>query len=398
MTKWLIHLFVKDADRVQELSVRTAFGVLAGCVGIAVNLLLCAAKFFIGMVSGSIAIQADAMNNLSDIGGSVVTLIGFRAAGKPADEQHPFGHARIEYIAAMAVAFLVLLVAVELAKESVAKIIAPAAVQFDFLTVGVLLGSILAKLWLGRFTAHIGKRISSKAMQAASMDSLSDVISTGAILVSVLIAYVFQVNLDGYMGVIASLFVLYTGIAILKDTISVLLGEAPDADMVNELQERLLSYEGVLGIHDMIIHNYGPGRIIATVHAEVDSREDILEIHETVDKAEREIGKTMGIMLTIHMDPVAVHDENYHIVYEQIRRAVQDTRADLTFHDFRMVPGENQINLIFDLVIPHGLRGEESLQIKRSIKERLRQVDERYQCVITIDSDYVRRTGNPTKE
>jgi len=388
MTDLIIKLFIKNPEDTSSPSVREAYGVLAAFVGVVINLLLCVAKFVVGMWSGSIAIQADAVNNLSDIGSSVVTFIGFKAANRPADKEHPFGHARVEYIAALVVSFLILLVAFELGKESVSKILNPTPVEYSPVTMVVLAISILGKLYLGSFTRKVGKRIDSSALAASTMDSICDVISTGAILISTVIGYFTNLNLDGYIGILVALFVLYAGISILRETISPLMGEAPDPALVKELHERLLSYHGIDGLHDVIIHNYGPGRLIATAHAEVAVDCDILEIHETIDKAEREVGDAMGMMLTLHLDPLSTCDDACNAVREQVKAVIADVDEKLSFHDFRMVPGEQQTNLIFDIVVPHGYKAEQISAIKSGIRARMMQIDPTYRCVITVDADY----------
>ncbi|MEA4969874.1 MAG: cation diffusion facilitator family transporter [Candidatus Pelethousia sp.] len=388
MTKLLIRLFIKKGDNTADPRVREAYGRLAGLVGIACNLLLGCLKFLLGTLTGSIAIQADGVNNLADMGGNLVTLIGFRMAGKPADTEHPYGHARVEYIAALIISFLVLLVGFELGKESVLKIIAPEPVAFTPATMAALALSILVKLWLGRFTAEIGRRIHSTAMRAATADSMADVISTGAILLCALLAYLKGWNLDGYMGVLVAGFVLYSGLGILRDTISPLLGEAPSPEMIGELCENLLSYEGICGLHDIMVHNYGPGRIIASAHAEVRADADIVAIHEVIDRAEREVGEKMDILLTIHLDPVETDDGLTGSVREKLTEAIQAVDPRLRFHDFRMVSGEKQTNLIFDIVIPPGTDAAAASRYKSAIREAMKRVDPSYACVIDVDVDY----------
>ena len=388
MTKLLIRLFVKDRENATDPMVRQAYGRLAGMVGLACNLLLGCAKFLLGSLTGSISIQADGMNNLSDMGGNIVTLIGFHVAGKPADPEHPYGHARVEYIAALIIAFLVLLVSFELGKESVIKIITPAAVTFTPAAMAALVFSILVKLWMGRFTYAVGKRIQSAAMSAATADSMADVVSTGAILVCAAISYFKGWNLDGYMGVLVACFVLYSGICILRDTISPLLGEAPSPEMVSEMCESLLSYEGICGLHDIMVHNYGPGRVIASAHAEVRADADIVSIHEVIDRAEREVGERMGILLTIHLDPVETDDSRASQVRAQLADAIAAVDSKLRFHDFRMVGGEMQTNLIFDIVVPPGTGAAEVVHIKSAIRERMKRIDASYACVIDVDVDY----------
>ncbi len=388
MTSLFIRLFIKNPEAVHTPLVRAAYGVLAGVVGIVLNLLLCAGKFLIGTLTGSIAIQADAVNNLSDVGSSVVMLIGFVMARRPADAEHPYGHGRVEYVAGLVVAFLILLVGVDLGREAFAKILAPVPVTFSYISVVVLLLSILVKLWMGYFTAALGKRIESKTMAAATTDSRNDVVATSLVLISLVASHLLHVELDGYMGLLAALFVLYSGVGIVKDTLSPLMGEAPRPEMVDELTKRLLSYDGIIGIHDLMLHDYGPGSVLATVHAEVSATADILETHEMIDKAEREIGGAMNLHLTIHMDPLAVDDEETNRIRQRVAETVAAIDERLSTHDFRMVPGEEQINLIFDLVVPYGVSRDWIGNIKRRIRGAMGEVDPRYRCVITVDSDY----------
>ncbi|MEA5060738.1 MAG: cation diffusion facilitator family transporter [Candidatus Pelethousia sp.] len=388
MTKLLIRLFVKDRDNPADSRVREAYGRLAGLVGIACNILLGGVKFTLGALTGSIAMQADGVNNLSDVGSNLVTLIGFHMAGKPADKEHPYGHARVEYIAALIISFLILLVGVELGKESVFKIIDPKPVAFTVASMFALVLSILAKLWLGRFTAYIGRHIHSSTMSAATADSMCDVISTGAILLCAILSYLKGWNLDGYVGVLVAGFVLYSGIGILRDTISPLLGEAPSPEMVGELSERLLSYGGICGLHDIMVHNYGPGRVIASAHAEVRADADIVAIHEIIDRAEREVGEKMGILLTIHLDPVETDDTRTGTVRAQVGEIVRAVDSRLRFHDFRMVSGEKQTNLIFDIVVPAGTDAAQAGRYKSSIREGVKGIDPSYVCVIDVDVDY----------
>lgn len=388
MTKLLIRLFIKDGGKVGDSRARGAYGRLAGLVGVACNLFLCGAKFLIGSLTGSIAVQADAVNNLSDVGGNVVTLIGFHMAGKPADREHPYGHARVEYIAALIIAFIILLVGFELGKEAIFKIIAPEPVSFSLVSMGVLALSILVKLWLGRFTATIGRVIDSSAMSAATADSMCDVISTGAILLCAGVSYFKGWNLDGYVGVLVAGFVLYSGVGILRDTISPLMGEAPAPELVRALQESLLSYAGIDGLHDIMVHSYGPGQTIASAHAEVRADSDIVAIHETIDRAEREVGEKLGLLLTIHLDPVETDDALTGAVRSQLAGIIREVDERLRFHDFRMVRGEKQTNLIFDIVVPAGTQAADVGRYKSAIREGARRIDPTYACVIDVDVDY----------
>lgn len=388
MTELLVRFFIKTPERVEDSSVREAYGILAGFVGIACNLILCAMKFVIGTLSGSIAIQADAVNNLSDVGSSAVMLIGSKMAGKPADREHPYGHARMEYIAALIIAFFILIVGFELGRESMMKIIAPEPVEFSVAMIAVLVGSILVKLWMSRFTANIGRRINSSTMSAATSDSIADVISTGAILLSSVIGYFKGVNIDGYIGVVVAGFVLYSGVSILRDTISPLMGEAPDPKVVAELTDRILSYDGIIGIHDILVHSYGPGKLIASAHAEVRSDCDLMAIHETIDTAEREVGVQMGIMLTLHLDPVEVDNAVLNETREQIKGILAEIDETLRFHDFRMVRGENRTNLLFDIVVQPGRKLEEIAELKQRVADEAARLNPAYHCILSVDVDH----------
>ncbi len=388
MTGWLIRSFIKNWQDTRSRAVREAYGVLAGVVGIAANALLCGVKFVIGLVTGSVAVQADAVNNLADIGSNLMTLLSARLAGKPADKEHPYGHARMEYIAALIIAFLILMVGFELGKESFGKIVDPEPVEFTVATMLALAASIAVKLWMGLFTANIGRRIDSATMSAATADSLMDCISTGAILVSSLLAYFFNVNLDGYIGLAVAGFVLYSGIKLVKETISPLMGEAPEPEFVKELADRITSYDGIIDTHDILIHSYGPGNIIASAHAEVNARGDVLELHELIDRIEMEVGRDMGMLLTIHMDPVEVDNPDVQRAKECIQTITAGLPVKTVFHDFRMVPGEKRNNLIFDLVVPMGISDEQVLELMRTIRQEARKVDSTYACVIQIDRDF----------
>ena len=388
MTELLVRFFIKTPERTEDASVREAYGILAGIVGIACNLVLCAMKFIIGIISGSIAIQADAVNNLSDVGSSAVMLIGSKMAGKPADREHPYGHARMEYIAALIIAFLILIVGFELGRESVLKIIALEPVEFSVAMIVVLVLSILVKFWMSRFTSNIGRRIHSSTMSAATSDSISDVISTGAILISSVVGYFKGVNIDGYIGVIVAGFVLYSGITILRDTISPLMGEAPDPKTVAELTDRILAYDGIIGIHDIMVHSYGPGKRIASAHAEVRSDCDLMAIHETIDTAEREIGAQMGILLTLHLDPIEVDNAALNVAKDEIAGVLASIDPALRFHDFRMVRGENRTNLLFDIVVQPGMKPEAVAALKQRVADEAARLNPAYHCILSVDVDH----------
>lgn len=388
MSEAILKLFVKDYNNAEDPTVRSKCAVAAGWVCIACNILLCAVKFVIGIISGSIAIQADAANNLSDVGSSAGMIFGAKAAAKPADREHPYGHARLEYVVSLAIAFVILMVGVSLAKEAVDKIINPEPVDYSISMIAVLIISMGVKLWMGFFTSGVGKRIGSATMSAAAADSISDMAATGAILISAILGLLFNINIDGYISVAAAAFVLYSGIGIIRDVISPLLGEAPSKETVDELRRLLLEYEGIIGLHDILIHSYGPGKTIASAHAEVRADCDLLETHEMIDRAEREVGERLGMLLTLHMDPIETDNEKLNSVRQSIADAISAIDPSLCFHDFRMVSGEKTTNLIFDIVVPSGTNEAQIEDIKHRVASAAHDIDEAYRCVITIDCDY----------
>ena len=388
MSEAILKLFVKDYKQTDNPAVRSKCAVAAGWVCIACNVLLCAAKFIIGVISRSIAIQADAVNNLSDVGSSAGMIFGAKAAAKPADREHPYGHARLEYIVSLAIAFIILMVGVTLAREAIDKIISPESVDYSIAMLIVLIISMLVKLWMGFFTADVGRRIGSSTMSAAAADSISDVAATGAIFISSVLGYFFNINIDGYISLAAALFVLYSGIGIIRDVIGPLLGEAPDKETVEELRTLLLSYDGIIGLHDILIHSYGPGKTIASAHAEVRADCDLLQTHEMIDRAEREVGEKLGMLLTLHMDPIETDNAKLTATRERIAGAIESIDSAVHFHDFRMVSGEKTTNLIFDIVVPSGMDEADAEGIKLRIAKAAHDIDPTFRCVITIDRDY----------
>ena len=388
MSEGILKLFVKDYKHTETPAVRSKCAVAAGWVCIACNVLLCAAKFVIGVISRSIAIQADAVNNLSDVGSSAGMIFGAKAAAKPADREHPYGHARLEYIVSLAIAFIILMVGVTLAREAIDKIISPESVDYSIAMLIVLIISMLVKLWMGFFTADVGKRIGSSTMSAAAADSISDVAATGAIFISSVLGYFFDINIDGYISLAAALFVLYSGIGIIRDVIGPLLGEAPNKETVDELSTLLLSYDGIIGLHDILIHSYGPGKTIASAHAEVRADCDLLQTHEMIDRAEREVGEKLGMLLTLHMDPIETDNAKLTATREKIAKAIGEINPNVRFHDFLMVSGEKTTNLIFDIVVPSGMNDADAEGIKLRIAKAAHDIDPSYRCVITIDRDY----------
>ena len=384
MTGLLLRLFVKNHNDTENPVVRSAYGKLAGAVGIVCNLLLFAGKLLAGILSGSVAVTADAVNNLSDASSSLVTLLGFKLAERPADEEHPYGHARIEYISGLVVAALILLIGAELAKSSFSKILHPETVEFSLLTLGVLIGSILVKLWMALFCRKLGRRIDSTTLLATSADSRNDVISTAAVLVGCLVGYFFDVKLDGYIGMAVALFIIWSGCSIAKDTINPLLGERASEELVRNISDLILSHEKILGIHDLMVHDYGPGNCFASVHAEMDSAEDPLICHDIIDDIERDALRELQVHLVIHYDPIVTNDEELNAARALVEQEIKSIDESLSLHDFRMVRGPGHTNLIFDLVIPYSMEDRKA-ELKARIDERLQRQDRKYYTVITFD-------------
>lgn len=386
MIEFLIRRFVPDWQQVQRTDVRERYGTLAAAVGILSNIFLCIIKGLIGLFSGSIAVTADAVNNLSDAGSSVITLLAFKIAGKPADEEHPYGHARMEYISGMAVSFIIILLGLELMGSSFEKILHPEEVGVSALTYLVLIVSIAVKLWQGMFNRSLGKRISSEALQATAADSLNDVFSTGAVLLSTLVYQFTAIPIDGWVGMLVAIFITVSGVKLIMETGSPLLGQAPDPQMVRELEEKITAYDGVIGIHDLQVHNYGPGRVFATVHAEVPANRDILVSHDIIDNIEREVGHEMNLNLVIHMDPVVTDDERLNQLHAQVQQIVVGIDSNLSMHDFRAVFGPTHTNLVFDVVVPPGFSLSDS-ELSRRIEQQVQTLGS-YFCVITVDHNY----------
>lgn len=384
MTELLIKIFIKDYNNVKDSRVRGAYGKLSGGVGIVVNLFLCCIKFFIGIITGSITITADAVNNLSDAGSSIVTLFGFKLSEKPADAKHPYGHGRIEYIAGLIVSFLVLLMGFELLKTSVGKIKEPAPVEYSHIALAALIISILGKLWLAFFNSRLGKKINSTATKAVVADSLSDTAATSVALISLIIAKFSDVCVDGYFGVAVALFIVWSGINLIRETIAPLLGMPPEKEFYDEIKDFIMSYDGVVGVHDLIIHDYGPSRLFASAHAEVPADIDIMISHDTIDLIERDIIAKYGMLISIHLDPVIVDDERINMLKEITQQTAASVDSSFTIHDFRVVDGTTHTNLIFDVVSYNGCKLSDS-EIKDAICEKLSKIDERYFCVITVD-------------
>lgn len=385
MTNWLLRTFIKNSDHSEDPKVRAAIGILSGIVGIVCNVLLCGGKLAVGIATGSVSITADAMNNLSDATSSVVTMLGFRLAERPADEEHPFGHARYEYLSGLAVSALILIIGVELAKSSLDKVLHPAAVEFGWTTAAVLVGSILVKLWMSLFNTRLSKTIHSATLAATAADSRNDVITTSAVLLAALIEHFTAFRADGWMGLAVSCFILYSGVGLAKDTISPLLGENTDPELREKIVDNIRACPKVLGFHDLMVHDYGPGQRFASIHVEMDRREDPMECHEIIDDLERECLKSHGVHLVIHYDPVVTNDPELDRMHVRVEQLLHTYDIRLGVHDFRMVPGKGHVNLIFDVVLPTDLRGQEA-DITAALEKALNQGSGvTYYPVITFD-------------
>ena len=389
MTDFLVRIFIKDHTEIERVSVRTAYGVLASAVGILCNVLLFVVKCSVGYLLHSISVMADAFNNLSDAGSSVIGLVGVKMASKPADRDHPFGHGRIEYIAALIVAFLVMEVGFSFFKDAVAKIREPEVLKFQAVSVVVLVLSVGVKLWLGFFNRKLGQRIDSKVMMATAADAMGDVITTTATIASLLFFWATGVNIDGFVGLGVSLVVMWAGVGIAKDTLEPLIGKAVEPEEYARITDFVEGYEGVLGSHDLIVHNYGPGRSMASIHAEVPNDVEIEASHEVIDRIERDALRMLGVFLVIHMDPVETRDVRVIEAKGQVERILEALDAAVTIHDFRMVSGEEQVNLIFEMEVPYEYDGKKQEELKNTLVKLLKITDSRYQCVITTERSYI---------
>ena len=386
MTDLLCKLFVKDRDNVSDPVVRRRFGTMVSIVGILMNLLLCGGKMAAGILTGAVSITADAINNLSDAASQIVSLISFKLSAKPADRDHPFGHARIEYVASMAVSFLILLVGFELFKSSAAKIFNPEPTEFRWISIIILAVSVVVKVWLFLFNRKVAKRINSSVMRATAADSLSDAGATLAVLVCALILNFTGVDVDAYVGIAVSVFIMIAGIKVLGEAKNLIVGEAPDADIVAAIRGIVEQYPEALGIHDMVVHNYGAGVAIASLHIEVDGADDVFHTHDVIDNIENRLCHELGIRCTIHMDPIVTDDEEVNATREQIRAAIAEIDSAWSIHDFRFVRGTTHTNLIFDLVIPFECKQNEA-DIRALVAEKAKSLDSRYCTVITIDRE-----------
>lgn len=389
MTNFLVKQFVKNYEKTEDIQVRTAYGALSSLVGICCNFILFGSKLFIGLMVNSISVMADAFNNLSDMASALIGFVGAKMAEKPADDDHPFGHGRIEYIAAFIVAFLVIQVGFSLFKTSVGKVFHPEEMSFRWISIVVLLLSVAVKLWLSFFNRKLGKRINSKVMLATSADAMGDVVTTAATIVSICIYGVLGYNVDGIVGLIVSVVVMIAGVNIAKDTLAPLIGEAIDPEVYKQISDFVESFEGIVGTHDLIVHNYGPSRSMASIHAEVPNDCDVEVTHEVIDRIEREALRRFGLLLVIHMDPVETHDERVVEFKDMITDVLLNVDNRLAFHDFRMVDGVERINLIFDLVVPREYKQSVLGKLKARISDEVRRRDRRCVCVITVENSFL---------
>lgn len=389
MTEYLVRRFVKNYKDTENIQVRTAYGVLSSIVGILCNVFLFGAKITIGVLMHSISVMADGFNNLSDAASSIISFIGVKMAEKPADEEHPFGHGRIEYIAALVVSFLVIEVGITFFKSSAEKLRNPEEITFELVPFLILVLSVGVKLWMAFFNRKLGKRIDSKVMLATSADSMGDVITTSTTILSILVCTFIGWNIDAAAGLIVSLIVIWAGIGIARDTLEPLIGQAGDPELAKKIRQEVESYSGIEGTHDLIVHNYGPNRSMASIHAEVPRDVDIEVSHEIIDRIEREVTKKLGVFLVIHMDPVEVRDERVLAVKVRLGQVLKELDEEATFHDFRMVWGEKRINLIFDVMVPFSYDKDQQKKLEEQISWRMARLDSRYQCVITIEKGYI---------
>lgn len=389
MTNLLVKLFVKNSNQIEHPSVRAKYGILTSVVGVICNIILFAVKMMIGYLINSISVMADAFNNLSDAASSIISFIGVKLSVRPADKEHPFGHGRFEYISALAVAFLVLQVGFTLFKNSFSKILNPEEVIFNGILVGILCLSVLIKVWLMLFNRKLGNRINSSVMKATAADSMGDVMVTSATIISAIVAGLTGLQIDAYMGLVVSIFVMLAGFRIAKDTLEPLLGQAVDRELYEKITNMVESYGGIVGSHDLIIHSYGPTHRMATIHAEVPNNINFEEAHETIDQIERDVLGKLDIFLVIHMDPIEVNDIKVLANREMVTNIIETLEPKAHIHDFRFVSGEHQINLIFDLVIPYSYTKEQEHSLLSKIIEEVKRRDSRYQCIITLENSYI---------
>ena len=387
ISEFLVRKFVKNYETIEDEKTRNAYIYLGSIVGIICNLILSIIKITVGVISSSVSIMADGFNNLSDMASSLITMIGIKLANMPADKEHPFGHGRMEYLSALVVAFMVMLVGAQFIKSSVDRILNPTKVSFEIIPFILLLISLILKLWLSRFNKYVGEKINSSALKAASVDALGDVFTSSCVIISFLTSKFTTIPIDGYVGVLVSLAILYAGYSLVKDTISPLLGEAPDEELVKAIKQGVLSYDNIIGVHDLIIHNYGVGKCMASIHAEIPSNIDLVTIHEIIDTAEREISQKLNIYLVIHMDPMCIHDEKINAIKGDVQQILFKYEQIKSMHDFRITEGKNQTNIIFDIEVNFDEVNtvEKEEELRKNLEEDIKKLNPLYNCIITID-------------
>ena len=388
MTEFLVKHFIKRYEHVEEMSVRTAYGMLSSIVGIFCNVLLFIVKVIIGIMLSSVSVMADAFNNFSDAGSSIIGLIGIRIAGMPADEKHPFGHGRIEYLTALIVAFLVIQVGLTFLKDSIDKIIHPQELQFQFVSIVILFLSIGVKLWLGQFNRTLGSKIDSKVMLATAADSMGDVFTTFVTVLSIIIWRLVGINIDGIVGILVSGIVMWSGIEIAKDTLEPLIGEAVTPEVYKKITEFVEGYDGIEGSHDLIVHNYGPNKSMASIHAEVSNQSNIEESHAVIDQIERDCLKKLGIFLVIHMDPIETKNEHVLYLKQVVKETLMEIDPQASIHDFRVIALKDEIHFVFDMIVPYSYSLEQQKQLYGKLETELEKIDKRYKCVINIEKGY----------
>ncbi len=387
MISLLAGIFIKDRENTSSPAVRQAYGILCGGVGIALNILLFAGKFLAGLLSHSIAVTADAFNNLSDAGSSLITLVGFKMAGQKPDPHHPFGHGRIEYLSGLLVSVAILIMAFELVRSSFGKILHPQPVEFSILTMGILLASIAVKIYMAYYNGNIARKIDSSAMKATATDSLSDTLSTATVLISMLIGHFTGLKIDGYCGVLVGLFIFYAGYDAARDTISPLLGQPPHPDFVRNVEQIVMSYDPVLGIHDMVVHDYGPGRVMLSLHAEVPADGSLIVLHDMIDNIEHRLHDELHCEAVIHMDPVVMDDVRTNHIRQKVTDLLKSSYPEICFHDFRVVEGPTHTNIIFDIVVPFHYQHTDE-EITAYLENEIRGMDDSYFAVIQVDRAY----------
>lgn len=389
MISLLSRLFIKDRKNYSDPAVRRKYGVLCGGLGIFLNIVLFVGKIIAGSLAASVAITADAFNNLSDAGSSIVSLIGFKLSGQKPDPEHPYGHGRIEYVSGLVVSMVIILMGFELMKSSFEKIVHPEATSFSWVSTGILIASILVKLYMFFYNRVTAKKISSVAMKATSVDSLTDCIATFAALIAMFAGKLFDLSIDGWCGMIVSLFVLYSGLSSAKETISPLLGQPPEKELVEEIESTVMAHEEILGIHDLVVHDYGPGRMMMSLHVEVPSDGDILAIHDMIDNIEKELNTKFNCEAVVHMDPILIDDAETNMLKERTNAIICDIDPELKMHDFRIVSGATHTNVIFDVVVPYKFKMSDK-ELIDAIADRLNEnAEKKYYAVINIDRSYI---------